>query len=89
MPRQDKPKGASTLNGRPLTCGLVDAMERYGNRRQRVEKLVSAWNQGVRETVEAEHGADDPRTARAQGVSVNSIAKRFGITRQTVWEKTR
>lgn len=29
------------------------------------------------------------RTARAQGVSVNSIAKRFGITRQTVWEKTR
>lgn len=32
---------------------------------------------------------DAMRTARAQGVSVNSIAKRFGITRQTVWEKTR
>lgn len=29
------------------------------------------------------------RTARAQGVSVNGIGQRFGVTRQTVWEKTR
>lgn len=25
----------------------MDSIDRYGNRRQRVERLVSAWNQGV------------------------------------------
>ena len=88
-------------------------MERYGNRRPRVERLVSAWNRDIHEAVGSEDGADDPligmsaepskrprtrltdkevdamRTARAQGVSVNGIAKCFGITRQTVWEKTK
>lgn len=88
-------------------------MKHYGNRRQRVERLVSAWNQGTGEVAESAEGADDPligmseepskrprtrltdnevdamRTARAQGVSVKGIAQRFGVTRQTVWEKTR
>lgn len=91
----------------------VDAMERCGNRRPRVERLVSAWNQGIREDAESEDGADDPligasaepkkrprtrltdkevdamRTARAQGVSVNALARRFGVHRGTVWAKTR
>ena len=39
---------------------FVDAIERYGNRRHRVEKLVSAWNQGICEDAESEDGADDP-----------------------------
>ncbi|GAB2485938.1 hypothetical protein GCM10027030_19970 [Luteococcus sediminum] len=92
---------------------MVDAMERCGNRRPRVERLVSAWNQGIREGAEAEGEADDPliaasaeprrltrtrlteaevdamRTARANGVSVSALAKRFGIHRGTVWRKTR
>ena len=91
----------------------VGAMEHYGNRRQRVERLVSAWNQGIREDAETQNGADDPligasaepkkrprtrlkdkevdamRTARAQGVSVNALALRFGVHRGTVWAKTR
>ncbi len=92
---------------------FVDAIERYGNRRHRVEKLVSAWNQGIYEDVGSDDGADDPlidasaepskrprtrltdkevdamRTARAQGVSVNGIARQFGVHRGTVWVKTR
>ena len=91
----------------------VGAMEHYGNRRPRVERLVSAWNQGIREDAETQNGADDPligasaepkkrprtrltdsevdamRTARAQGVSVNALARRFGVHRGTVWAKTR
>lgn len=87
-------------------------MERCGNRRPRVERLVSAWNQGIREDAEADDWADDPligtstepkkrprtrltdeevdamRTARAQGVSVNALAKQFGVHRGTVWAKT-
>ncbi len=90
---------------------VVDAMERCGNRRPRVQKLVSAWNQGIR--TDSENGADDPligaasepskrprtrltdkevgamRTARAQGVSVNALARQFGVHRGTVWAKTR
>ena len=87
---------------------VVDAMERYGNRRPRVERLVSAWNRDIRE--DAEDAADDPligipskrprtrltgnevdamRTARAQGASVNALTRRLGVTRQTVWKKTR
>ena len=38
----------------------VEAMEHYGNRRPRVERLVSAWDQGIREDAESEDGADDP-----------------------------
>ena len=92
---------------------LVDAMERYGNRRPRVERLVSAWNQGIREDAAPVGEPDDPligapaepnkrprtrltdsevdamRTARAQGVSVNALARRFGVHRGTVWAKTR
>ena len=32
---------------------------------------------------------DAMRTARAQGVSVNGIARQFGVHRGTVWVKTR
>ena len=35
-------------------------MERCGNRRQRVERLVSAWDQGTRGNAESEGEADDP-----------------------------
>ena len=99
-------KGSSLVRG-------VDAMERCGNRRPRVQELVSAWNQGICEDAESEDRADDPwigasaeprkrprtrltdtevdamRTARAQGVSVNALARQFGVHRGTVWAKTR
>lgn len=92
---------------------LVEAMERFGNRRPRVERLVSAWDQGTFGDAEPEGEADDPligaatepkkrprtrltdeevdamRTARAQGITVNTLAKRYGIHRGTVWAKTR
>lgn len=42
------------------TSSIVDAMEHYGNRRPRVERLVSAWNQGIRDDGESEYGTDDP-----------------------------
>ena len=88
-------------------------MERCGNRRQRVKRLVSAWNQGARGDAESEGEADDPlmgasvepkkrprtrltdkevdamRTARADGVSVATLAKQFRVHRATVWAKTR
>ena len=39
---------------------MVDAMERCGNRRPRVERLVSAWNQGSRGDADPVGDADDP-----------------------------
>ncbi|MCK1804154.1 hypothetical protein MTQ12_14025 [Brevibacterium sp. R8603A2] len=42
------------------TSNLVEAMERCGNRRPRVERLVSAWNQGPCGDADPEGGADDP-----------------------------
>ncbi len=92
---------------------LVEAMERCGNRRPRVERLISAWNQGIREEAEAAEGADDPligasvepskrprtrlsdeevdamRTARAQEISVNTLARQYRVHRGTVWARTR
>ena len=38
----------------------VDAMERYGNRRPRVERLVSAWNQGTSGDADPVGEDDDP-----------------------------
>ncbi len=35
-------------------------MEHCGNRRPRVERLVSAWNQGIRADAESDGEADDP-----------------------------
>ena len=88
-------------------------MERCGNRRPRVQKLVSAWNQGLQRDSDAVGAADDAligvsaepkkrprtrltesevnamRTARANGVSVLTLAKQYGIHRGTVWAKTR
>src|SRR5690606_20628512 len=45
--------------GALFVCG-VGAMERYGNRRQRVERLVSAWNQGSDGVAEPAVGPEDP-----------------------------
>lgn len=91
----------------------VEAIEHCGNRRPRVERLVSAWNQGSCGDADPAGEADDPligesaepkkrprtrltdeevdamRTARAQGISVNALARRFGVHRGTVWAKTR
>ena len=88
-------------------------MERCGNKRPRVERLVYAWNQGTFGDAESEGEGDDPlidasvepkqrpltrltdeevdamRTARAQGVSVVTLARQFGVHRGTVWVKTR
>ena len=98
---------------RILTRGsIVDSIDHYGNRRQRVEQLASAWNQESGGAVAPASKPDDPlvdvaaeprrrprtrltdeevdamRTARAQGVSVNALARRFGVHRGTVWAKT-
>ena len=96
-----------------MVATAVEAMERCGNRRPRVERLASAWNQGSDGLPEPGGEPDDPlieaaaeprrrarkqltdeevdamRTARAQGVSVNALARRFGVHRGTVWAKTR
>lgn len=88
-------------------------MERCGSRRPRVERLVSAWNQGVcddpgpagepddpligaaaepkkrRRTRLTDEEADAMRTARANGVSVTTLARQYGIHRGTVWAKMR
>ena len=42
---------------------LVEAMERCGNRRPRVERLVSAWDQRSGVTVEPVSEPDDPLIA--------------------------
>ncbi|GGM35294.1 hypothetical protein GCM10010489_02690 [Microbacterium saperdae] len=42
-----------------LSQHSVEAMVRCGNRRPRVQKLVSAWNQGLRGDAESEDDADD------------------------------
>lgn len=41
------------------TRHAVEAMERCGNRRPRVQKLVSAWNQGSQRDDDAVDEADD------------------------------
>ena len=88
-------------------------MERCGNMRPRVQKLVSAWNQGNRGDADEDGEADDAlsaasvepskrprtrltdmevdamRTARERGMSVNALARQFGVHRGTVWAKTR
>ena len=38
----------------------VEAIERCGNRRPRVERLVPAWDQGICDDAEPEDEADDP-----------------------------
>lgn len=98
-----------------MTPGIavVDSIDHYGNRRQRVERLVSVWSQRFGGAVEPVDEPDHPlivaspeprrrtrtpltdeevdamRTARAQGVSVNALMRRFGVHRGTVWAKTR
>lgn len=89
----------------------MEAMERFGNRRLRVERLVSEWNQGICDNPDPAGEPDDPligasaepkkrprtrltdtevdamRTARANGVSVTALAKRFAVHRGTIWAK--
>lgn len=91
---------------------MVDAMERCGNRRRVVERLVAAWKRAVGDVrlpvepvarVETEivteprkrsrtpltdEEVDAMRTARADGMSVSTIARQFGVHRGTVWAKT-
>ncbi|GAA3870575.1 hypothetical protein [Tessaracoccus defluvii] len=91
----------------------MDSVDHYGNRRQRVERLISAWNHGSDDVAEPAGEPGDPlveaaaeprrrtrtrltdeevdamRTARANGLSVNALAKQFGVHRGTVWAKTR
>lgn len=42
---------------------MVDAIGRCGNRRPRIQRLVSAWNQGVREDADDAGEVDDERIA--------------------------
>lgn len=42
---------------------FVDAIGRCGNRRPRIQKLVSAWNQGIREDADDAGEVDDERIA--------------------------
>ena len=91
----------------------MDSIDRYGNRRQRVERLVSAWTQSSGVVVElvgepydaliaasteprrrtrtplTDAEVDAMRTARANGVSVTTLAKLYSVHRGTVWAKTR
>jgi hypothetical protein len=83
------------------------------NSQRRLDRLVSAWEQGDREEAAESHVVEEPdpgvvlnpsrrnrtpltareveaiQTARANGESVVSIAKRFNIHRMTVWEHTK
>jgi hypothetical protein len=101
------------MSGVPVRPEFVDLTDHYGNRRQRVERLVCAWSQGSGVGAEVDGEPDDPlieasaeprrrprtrltveeveamRTARANGVSVTVLARRFAVHRGTVWEKTR
>lgn len=44
----------------PRDLTYVDAMERCGNRRPRVERLVYAWNEGVHGDTELAGESNDP-----------------------------
>jgi len=54
------PEPTSPDVGGSSTSDWVEAMERCGNRRPRVERLVSAWNQGVRGDADPVGEDDDP-----------------------------
>ncbi|MFZ2625075.1 MAG: hypothetical protein WAX29_07555, partial [Propionibacterium sp.] len=55
----------------------VEAMERCGNRRPRVARLVSAWNQGIRE------GADSAGELDGRRIGVSAEPKKRPRTRLT------
>ena len=59
--QEDLPEGGTHVHLGDVSCKSlgVEAMERCGNRRQRVERLVSAWNQGIRGDADSEGEADD------------------------------
>src|SRR5699024_10308489 len=97
-----RPSGRGSLSHR------VEVMVRCGNRRPRIEKLVSAWNQRPAGTDDPTREPDDPLigasaepskrprtrltdeevdampTARAQGISVHALARRYAVHRGTV-----
>lgn len=111
----DERSGGTCRNVQAAKPGVhaVGAIERCGNRRPRVERLVSAWDQWSATVADHQDDAHDPlvaasteptgrtrtpltaeevdamRTARAQGIRVTTLARRYGVHRGTVWAKTR
>lgn len=68
-----KPLRRGFVSPRQSGFRAVDAMERCGNRRPRVERLVSAWNQGIRGDADAEARADDPLIGAAAEPSKRAL----------------
>ena len=50
-------------NYRLSSDAMVGSTERYGNRRQQIERLVSAWNHGSNEDAALANKPDDPHIA--------------------------
>lgn len=106
-----KTKPGSCTQQKPGSRGVAGGGPNR-NFQRRLDRLVSAWEQGDRDgsnessvVEEPDHGVvSNPgrrnrtpltakeveaiQTARANGESVLSIAKRFNIHRMTVWEHT-
>ena len=58
--------------------------------RERNSLEISTRVEGTKHVqVGSDEEVDAMRTARAQGVSVNALMRRFGVHRGTVWAKTR
>ena len=58
-PQDADTRKRSVLDGQTSSI-RVEAMERCGNRRPRVERLVSAWNQGTCDDPDLDGEPDDP-----------------------------
>ncbi len=58
MTTSETARAIATTHG----TAAVDSIDHYGNRRQRVERLVSAWNQGPGGAAESVVVSDDPLT---------------------------
>lgn len=56
----------------------VDSIDHYGNRRLWVERLISAWNQAIREDAESEYGADAPLIGASTGTKETTSSTPHG-----------
>ncbi|UAL28368.1 hypothetical protein K8W59_10765 [Nocardioides rotundus] len=107
------PRRAPGKRGRGLCQNLVAGGGPNRNSQRRLDRLVSAWEQGDRVGSDAPRAVEEwepgvisnpsrrnrtpltareveaIQTARENGESVLSIAKRFNIHRMTVWEHTK